>query len=749
MKKLITLLLTFILLVQCFSIAFAADVTATLYSYYGNDMLFKQLDEVVLAGTAAPGAEIKSTLYDNNNTMIATTTAIVAKDGKFTCSFTAPAGGYEEYTISMYVNGKNFSTLTGVVFGELWLAGGQSNMHTALEYSETGKQMKNNNKTGSDAVRFLLVPHLGAYNGNENYFPSMPIDDYGLAAKWHKASSNAVYELSAVGYFFAEKLSKDLDMPVGILNANLGGTSIWTWLSRSAIENDADLLNDCINNERYISLSAWKENKINCGIDMTCNFNDKIAPLKNFRLSGMIWYQGESDLSWPYGQYSRALNLLQESYTEHFSYKDGLLPIVLTQLASYSYGDLNLLQNKNMEFTEFQQQQPESRAVTSIYDIPLSYWIATHAIHPICKKPVGEKMAFAAEGLVYNKHNSYTAATVSDIVFEGKNAYITFRNVGDKLMVDGNTIYGFSMCSENGVYLPANASLISDDTVSVSCAEIETPVSVAYAYSQYNGTANLFASRNDEKLLAVSPFISDKNSITQTWQNDAWTNCDYDSYWHCHSNEYTGFYNTWNAESASIAFDTDTVINGDASLLITSDSNQFSISPNFTFNVDGEQELFQDIDTVWSNYATLSFKVKVSSDQDLIFNGLNIFTTNKLWFSCSIEDDDTGSYAIPADGQWHEIKLDLNQLHPFGNAAAESYSHNILNNVTGVTFSFTTNESTVTNFNFDDVRFTADTTPRKNINSKLDLSQEKNFFDKIKAFFYSIYLRILILFKII
>ena len=72
------------------------------------------------------------------------------------------------------------------------------------------------------------------------------------------------------------------------INANLGGTSILTWLSREAIDGNAAVYNDIVSLDRYIPLSDWKKDDVNFGGDMTCNFNDKIAPLSNFRLSGMI-----------------------------------------------------------------------------------------------------------------------------------------------------------------------------------------------------------------------------------------------------------------------------------------------------------------------------------------------------------------------------------------------------------------------------------------------------------------------------
>ncbi|MBE6811470.1 MAG: hypothetical protein E7523_01155 [Ruminococcaceae bacterium] len=747
MKKMLSILMTVAFLLGSAAFAVADEAQAKLYSYYGNNMLFKQLDEAVLAGTGTPGANIALTLKNATGTSIQTANAVVAPDGTFKVSFPAPAGGYDEYSITLTVNNKQFAVLTGVVFGELWLAGGQSNMQMPLGQSETGISMQQNGIVGSDALRFLAVPAQGGYDGNIEHYPAKPITDYGVAVNWYKGTDENVYGLSAVGYFFAEEMIEKLDMPVGILNANLGGTSILTWLSREAIENDVGVLNDCKADGRYIALADWKEDKINFSSDMTCNFNDKIAPLKNFRLSGMIWYQGETDLFWENGQYTRAFNLLQKSYTEYFNYKDGLLPIVYTQLASYSYGDANALQSKNAEFADMQSLQPDSRAMTSIYDIPLSYDVVTHAIHPICKQEVGEKMAYAALGLVYDRHDSYSAPYKSKIVYKDNSIYVTLNNIGDGLMVDGDTLYGFAICGDDGIYVAADAQLVSNDTVRIYCDGIENPASATYAFAQYNGKANLFASRNGEKLLAVSPFITNRFRTAHTWQNEAWTNCDYDSYWHCHSNEYSGFYNTWNVSNATLRFAESSAYSGEKGLLVCADGNSdtFSISPNFTYNENGKTAYFQDADLNWSNYGTLSFKVRVESSEAVRFDELRIETGNSNcdWYTAKIMDDAT----IPADGEWHTVTLDLNTLYPQGNKATSTYSHNVLNDVKNVTFTFADLGAAGADISVDDFRFTADSEEREDVNVQLNLGNESSLIAKIKAFFLMIFSRIMLLFS--
>ncbi len=736
MKKLFCILLAAVLLMSTAAVSLAAPAQAALYSYYDNNMLFKQLDDAVLAGTGTPGATVSAVLKNASGLPLQTAESTIAADGTFKLSFPAPAGSFEEYSIVLSLNNKPFKTLSGVVFGELWLAGGQSNMQLSLNQSAEGAEMLQHNMLGSDALRYLAVPAQGAYDGDITHSPADPQVDYGVDVCWYKGSEPNVYNMSAVAYFFAEKLIEELDMPVGILNTNLGGTSILTWLSREVIENDASVLNDTVADGRYIALSDWNEAAVNFSIDMTCNFNDKIAPLNNFRLSGMIWYQGESDLTWAYGRYTRAFDLLQKSYTEYFNYTDGLLPIVYTQLASYSYGDLNLLQIKNTEFAEMQKAQPESRAMTSILDIPLTYTADTHAIHPLCKQPVGEKMTYAAMGLVYDAYEDYTAPYPENVELMSDGIYVTLANVGDGLVVDGNTIHGFAMCAADGIFVAADAQLVDSNTIRIYCNSVTNPVSATYAFSQYNGNANLFASQNGQKTLAVSPFIANGQNNKHFWHNDSWTACDYAEFWHCHANEFSGFYNTWNAANARLQFKNTSAYSGDNGLLVCADgsSSTFSISPNFTYNENGKDVIFHDHDGNWSDYGALSFKVRVESQEAVKFNELRIDTSNSnyQWYTAKLVNGDA---TIPADGEWHTITLDLNTLYPQGNKATSTYSHNVLKSVKNMTITFSDLGAAGADISVDDFRFTADGIEHEDVDVQLNLGNANSFFAKIKAFF--------------
>lgn len=183
MKKFISTLISIALICSCCAIAFAQAKTssARLYNYYDNGMLFKHNEEAVFAGVSTPNAEISVTLYNSNGDAVARNKAYSDGNGVFKVSFIAPEGSFEEYTVILTENGVEFETLKNVVFGELWIACGQSNMSYPLGQSKTGIESIENGESFNYWVRALMIPFY-PQNGDENDpIPADPQIEYHSA----------------------------------------------------------------------------------------------------------------------------------------------------------------------------------------------------------------------------------------------------------------------------------------------------------------------------------------------------------------------------------------------------------------------------------------------------------------------------------------------------------------------------------------------------------------------------------------
>lgn len=724
-KKIFTVFLTIVILACSATFASAEQSTPTLYTVYGDGMLLEQNKTTFISGTGAPGDVISLTLFDGD-TIIFESETTVDTNGEFSVPVDAPAGGYKEYKIVLYVNGTTFKTLNSIVFGELWLASGQSNMQYPLAQAKYGQEMYAAMQKLNKWLRVLYVPDIPAYKGSKSLVPADPQRNIP-GAFWLDGENPDVYAMSAVAYFFAEKLAQNIDVPVGIINVPLGGTTIATWLSREAIDSDPLVKNALVSRGTYIEKVNWNESKINVYHDMTANYNLKMEGIKDFSISGMIWYQGESDvmLGWTDEEYAAAFDLMQKSYSGLFRFENEFLPIVFTQLASYPYDDVNTaLFNRNIAFTQIQQSQPDSRAVVAIHDVPPTYTPEAGSIHPECKKEVGEKMAFAAQGLVYNQHPTYTTATVKSTEIKDSALYVTLNNVGDGLKAKGGTLKGFAVCGTDGIYVNAKAEIISTDTVKIYNENVKNPVSATYAYYTSNHNANLYATHNGELALSVSAFVTDEAVGKHYWTDKPWADCDISEVWHVDIDPYADYYPTWQSDKAEVTF-TDNGVN-----FKKEKSGKFTSSPLLV--LEDKDRLFRDVDEDYTDYGTMSFYVKNDSQSDITLKGVRFYVNAVSWYAPEVDGSRTPQAVIPADGKWHKITLNLDRIYLNGNEGGIGYTNERLDTVREIDFVFDSGENT--DLTINDVSFTPSSKEVKTDFSP-DFSKADNILEIISAIF--------------
>ncbi len=726
MKKIFALILCLTLTLCCLPTAFAADSTAKLYAFYDDNMLFAQNKEAVFAGTATAGAEITAELFDKDENLCANGKGIAAGDGTFTVSFTSPEGSYNEYTVVLKENSAVFATLTGVVFGELWLAGGQSNMMYPLSQAKHAKQQFENGEKLNKWVRALHVP---AYPDNTNYTGfsyALPQNDI-VGAQWFTGEDNSMYSLSAVGYTFAEKLQKELDIPVGFLNVALGGTMLATWISREAIDGDSAAKNALTENGRYIPLEKWATDANDFYSDMTANYNHKIAPLTHLRPTGMIWYQGESDLmnGTSTENYARYFDLMQRSYTELF-HADSLMPFIFTQIAPFPYTEDGLkMLNWNDSYCKIQLEKPDSRAMMTIYDLSLSFLPEAGSIHPDTKLEIGQRMAFAAQNLVYGGNGSHTAATVKSTEIRDGAVFVTFENFGDSLAFNGNAPYGFAVCGDNGVFVEADAEIVSADTVKIYSNTVPAPCAASYAYCMTNVRSNLYASENGALTLPVAPFVTDSSLLRHNWADKAWADCDSDKVWHITGNDlFNRFHSTWSADGAGLSF-------ADGCMNIKSNENSFSVTPVTAYD-DGDVKTFLDTDRNYGDFSKMSFYVRNSGTEAVTIKNIRFYVDSVFWYSPVADGTMNIETAIPADGEWHLFTFDLSRLCLFGNEGLPFAPNSTLGAVAQIRFEFTAADGA--DLSLDSVRFTP-ASEKARVRFEADFASCDTFGEKFAALF--------------
>ena len=182
-----------------------------------DGMVLQRDTPIQVWGWAKPGELVEVKL--NGQTGRATT----GPTGKWTLKLAAmKAGG----PYSMQIKGSNQITLTDILIGDVWLCSGQSNMTIPMErvkerYSDVIAQADN------PAIRHFFLP--------TRYNFRTPIEDVP-PGRWETATPQNVLRFTAIGYFFAKDLFEKYHIPIGLINASVGGSPAEAWLSADALK---------------------------------------------------------------------------------------------------------------------------------------------------------------------------------------------------------------------------------------------------------------------------------------------------------------------------------------------------------------------------------------------------------------------------------------------------------------------------------------------------------------------------------
>ncbi|MDZ4818351.1 MAG: sialate O-acetylesterase [Planctomycetota bacterium] len=450
-----TFLLLTLITIVCFVQSAVAEVRPN--ALFSDNAVLQRDRKIPVWGTAAEGEEVKVTLGDKS----ASTTA---KDGKWQVELEPmKAGG--PYTLT--IEGKNKVEAKNILIGEVWICSGQSNMQWAVNQTADPKQTIA--AANYPRIRLVTIPRGGK---------SKPQDD--VAAKWEECSPETVPPFSAVAYHFGVALYKQLDVPIGLISTNVGGTPAQHWTSKEGLASQPELA----------GFAAEK--------NASELYNAMIHPLVPYAIRGAIWYQGESNA----GQAHRYRTLFPTMIQDWRNvWKQGDFPFLFVQLAPHRKkvdkpGDSTWAELREAQLMTLSKLPNTGMAV--IMDVG-----DEEDIHPKAKQPVGQRLALAARALAYGEKVEHTGPMYESLSVENGRAVLRFRNIGQGLEVRGDKLTGFSIAGEDKVFHNAEAK-IEGDTVVVSSPEVKTPVAVRFGWADFP-QVNLW----NKNGLPASPFRTD------------------------------------------------------------------------------------------------------------------------------------------------------------------------------------------------------------------------------------------------
>ena len=450
-----------------------------------DNMVLQQKTDATIWGWADPGEKI-SVKAPWQWFFGSSTTA--DKDGKWQLKLKTPkAGG--PYDITIKAN--NTIELKNVLIGEVWVCSGQSNMQWSMKGTENPD--KDIAAADNPNIRLFTV---------ERTIAEEPKDDCN--GNWSVCTPETVAEFSAVGYFFGKHLTDELDIPIGLISTNWGGTLAEAWTRKEMLESDADFAPILERHEQRVAnlpealkkyekdMEAWKVKAEKAKAEgkraprkpwkpakrdqnsPSSLYNAMIAPIIPYDIKGAIWYQGESNVSRAY-QYRKLFPAMITNWRE--DWKLGDFPFYYVQIAPFKYGE----KRASEELREAQ------RLTLSLKNTGMAVTmdIATvDNIHPPNKLDVGKRLALWALAKDYGRIYTVCSGPIyKSMEIEGDKIRLSFDHTGSGLTTkDGKELTHFTIAGEDKNFVPAKAA-IDGKTIIVSSEDVKKPVAVRYGWS--------------------------------------------------------------------------------------------------------------------------------------------------------------------------------------------------------------------------------------------------------------------------
>lgn len=180
---------------------------------FGDNMVLQRGKADAIWGWAEPGESVRVEIGDK------TATGVAGPDRRWQVKIEPPATG-GPYTVR--VSGHQTVELHDVLVGDVWLCGGQSNMGLPLRFTKNADEEIET--ANSPNIRFFTV------NGHPAYHRVDVIE-----GKWQAVSPETASWVSAVAYYFARRVQKDIHIPIGLVVDAVGGTPAESWTSDAAL----------------------------------------------------------------------------------------------------------------------------------------------------------------------------------------------------------------------------------------------------------------------------------------------------------------------------------------------------------------------------------------------------------------------------------------------------------------------------------------------------------------------------------
>ena len=493
---------------------------------YGNGMVLQRGDSIVLRGTSNVGDEVLVTFNGVSQT------AKSDSEGKWRVKFPSMevGGPYrlsfeslsqqsrksqknrKKQSPSPFGEGRGGAPIVfdSVYVGEVWLCSGQSNMEFQLRRSSTAQEDVARFPQSAASRLLHLCDMSPLYSTDDNGWSPAVCDSVNQLRflkkpAWKFATAENIKNFSAIAYHFGRVLADSLQVPIGIICNAVGGSTTESWIDRETLEKRLpNILTDWYFGDYG---QPWARNRALANIAQVVNvendgkstpdrnktrlqrhpyepcylFEAGILPLDHYRIKGVTWYQGESNAH-NIELHEQLFRLLRDSWSAYFGRRS--LPFHFVQLSSLN----------RPSWPAFRDSQLRLNRGNGLH----SGMVVSHDhgdsldVHPRNKRPIGERLAWKALKQNYDRRSIVADGPHLPTAVQSKDGILVYfvRENEGLHPSSGDRLIGFEVAGKDGIFHPAEARVIEEKYVLVTCPEVAEPVELRYAWQPFT-RANL------------------------------------------------------------------------------------------------------------------------------------------------------------------------------------------------------------------------------------------------------------------
>ncbi|MEA1875759.1 MAG: sialate O-acetylesterase [Bacteroidota bacterium] len=484
----------------------------SLHNWFDHHMVVQRDKVVNIWGTATPGDTVE--VHFNTQTRQATVNA----NGDWSVQLDPMSANGNGQTLKV-TNGEEIVLLQDVLIGDVWVLTGQSNMEFDL------KRIHHGDVEIASAhfpeIRLLTVPYKATPDPQKCFERLNEWDGwygrYDVKGFWLKCNPETVPTFSGLGYIFGRRVHMASQVPIGLVDVSVGGTTVEAWTTREKLltyPENRGLIE--LWDERIKDNPEKAQDRNNPGAP----YNAMMHPLKGAVVTGIVFHQGFNNAlgdSRP-KLYTKNLQLMIEGWREFFGEND--LPLGIVDLSAGgqsqtldNYGLLSLDAGAYIREAQLQAYKDlENIGFVTSYDRQVNWY------HPQRKIQLGERMARWALTEYYDFDFGWKPALPVSVEKQEGTFIIGFDR--EVRVVDGRPISGMSLAGKDRKFYPAKAEFLvsgKDDRnrdildhtkVLISCDQVPRPEACRYAWAR-NPLGNLTNAPLQERVIAVPPFRTD------------------------------------------------------------------------------------------------------------------------------------------------------------------------------------------------------------------------------------------------